>query len=523
VLGKSPGRYSRPRSSTELEMMAEVQVSAPGAAGQSLGHPLALQDYLLDDDMTVLRGCGLGGTSLINAGVSLWPDPRVFEEPVWPAELRADMNGLSAGRERALAMLQPRTWPAERPRLPKMEAHRRSAERMGEPFSLTPINVAFEERRSAAGMPQGACTGCGDCVTGCNVGAKTTVAHTWLADARRHGAQIFTELTVDRLERRSEGRWALVVRPTGAGRERFDRDGTLVILAEVVVLAAGTLGSAELLLRSRASGLSLSPRLGQRFSGNGDVLAFGYNNDLRIHGVGDGARPPRPSDPVGPTISSMVDGRRPDRPLSAQYLLQEGALPGPIDAVYVGAFLTAWARWGVDTDGGLRDSLAEQRRSAQSALLGPRVGAVDHSQTYLGMGHDSAAGKLELDERRRLRVRWPGASGELDPLRERGLQATAALGGTWMPNPLARMGVITDPISVHPLGGCVMGEDARSGVTDHRGRVYAGDEGQEVHAGLYVMDASVIPRSLGVNPLLTISALAERNVALLAAERGWTI
>jgi cholesterol oxidase len=130
---------------------------------------------------------------------------------------------------------------------------------------------------------------------------------------------------------------------------------------------------------------------------------------------------------------------------------------------------------------------------------------------------------LELDERRRLRVRWPGASGELDPLRERGLQATAALGGTWMPNPLARMGVITDPISVHPLGGCVMGEDARSGVTDHRGRVYAGDEGQEVHAGLYVMDASVIPRSLGVNPLLTISALAERNVALLAAERGWTI
>src|SRR5207344_2396998 len=78
-------------------------------------------------------------------------------------------------------------------------------------------------------------------------------------------------------------------------------------------------------------------------------------------------------------------------------------------------------------------------------------------------------------------------------------------------------------VTVHPLGGCPMAETAAAGVVDDRSRVFAGSTGTEVHDGLYVMDASVIPRSLGVNPLLTITGLAERACALLAAERGWTI
>ena len=59
-------------------------------------------------------------------------------------------------------------------------------------------------------------------------------------------------------------------------------------------------------------------------------------------------------------------------------------------------------------------------------------------------------------------------------------------------------------------------------MVDHRGRVFSGD-GTEVHDGLIVADGAVVPRPLAVNPLLTISALSERSVALLAEERGWTV
>ena len=67
--------------------------------------------------------------------------------------------------------------------------------------------------------------------------------------------------------------------------------------------------------------------------------------------------------------------------------------------------------------------------------------------------------------------------------------------------------------TVHPLGGCPMADDPRAGVVDDAGRVHGYD-------GLYVLDGSIVPTALGVNPSKTIAALAERGVARLVEELG---
>jgi cholesterol oxidase len=103
------------------------------------------------------------------------------------------------------------------------------------------------------------------------------------------------------------------------------------------------------------------------------------------------------------------------------------------------------------------------------------------------------------------------------------LQALAqARGASYVKNPLSEGMMGKRPATAHPLGGCGLGRDRTSGVVDHRGRVFDGDPAAPetaVHEGLYVTDGSIVPRSLGVNPLLTITALTERMLIHFAEAR----
>ena len=510
-----PGEYPNTLGSA----LPEAQVDSPqGHVGSRTG----LYDFRVNPHINVFQGCGLGGTSLVNANVLLQAEPRVFDDPRWPQELRQDLKtGLEQGYQRALEMLKPMPYPAGSPILPKLEANLKSGAQLQEKNYRTPIAVTFATGINHVGVQQHACTLCGDCVTGCNYGAKNTTLMNYLPDARNHGAEIFTQVAVRRLERNDE-KWVVHYQLLNTGRENFDAPD-LFLTADVVVLAAGSLGSTEILLRSQAQGLPLSNQLGQRFTGNGDVLGFGYNTDQVINAVGFGNRAPQGRPPVGPCITSIIDAREQPN-LNDGLVIEEGSIPGGLSSFLAPAFAAGARLIGRDTDRGFWDHVKEQFRVWSSLFRGPYHGAVKHSQIYLIMAHDDGAGRMYLADDR-LRIDWPGVGEQpiFTTASQRLGEATKALGGTYIKNPTWSRHTDHNVVTVHPLGGCVMGQDATSGVVNHKGQVFAGPSGDQVYPDLYVADGSVIPRSLGVNPLLTICAVAERNCALLARDRNWHV
>ncbi|MGH3799731.1 MAG: alpha/beta fold hydrolase [Pseudonocardiaceae bacterium] len=510
-----PGEYP----DTGPEVLDEMQIDFPDG---HVGSPTALYDMRVNEDLNVFLGCGLGGTSLVNANVSLQADQRVFGDPRWPEALRTDLGTLMQdGYRRAEEMLKPTPLPDKVAALKKLEALADSSTELPGRFSRLPINVTFTDHVNHVGVEQKACTLCGDCVSGCNQAAKNTVLMNYLPDARNHGAKIFTRVGVRFVQRRDD-RWLVHYQLLDTGRERFAAP-PLFVSADIVVLAAGALGSTEILLRSAEQGLPLSDHVGQRMTGNGDVLAFGYNSDQEVNGIGWGHRNNGEVGPVGPCITGIIDNR--DQPdFERGMVIEEGSIPGAL-ADYLPQSMLAVARaHGIDTDPGLPDRIRELARELDSLVLGPYRGAVRNTQTYLVMSHDDGNGQAVL-EKDRLRIRWPDVGGQpiFDRISQALQRATKALGGTYLTSPIWHKLLGKRLITVHPLGGCAMAEDAERGVVNHKGQVFAGTAGSTVHEGLYVSDGAVVPRPLGVNPLLTISALAERCCALLAQDRGWTI
>jgi cholesterol oxidase len=510
-----PGEYP----DSAAESFHEFQIDTKE---RHFGPSDGLFDMRVNDDMNVFVGCGLGGTSLVNANVALPAEDRVWEDERWPRALRDDRDGLEDGYRRATDMLKPQPFPQELARLPKLEALEAAAAAMDAPFYPPPINVTYKDGVNHVGVYQQACHLCGDCVAGCNYGAKNTTLMNYLPDARNHGAELFTQVRVDRVDRK-DGRWVVYFRPVGSGREAFGAP-PMFVSAEIVMLGAGTLGSTEILLRSREAGLPLSDVVGHRFTGNGDVLGFGYNCDRPINAVGFGDHAVGELPPVGPCIAGIVDLR--EQPvLEDGMVIEEGVVPGGLSPVLARVFEVAAALVGKDTDEGAADFFRERGREIQMLLEGPYRGALNNTITFLVMTHDDGEGRLVLGDDGRVRVEWPGVGSQpiFQRVAERLTQATDALGGTFVKNPIWSKALNHDLVTVHPLGGCVMGEDAAGGVVDADGRVFSGPSGSAVHEGLYVCDGAIVPRPLGVNPLLTISALAERICARIAAQRGWQL
>ncbi len=502
---------------TAAEALKNLQVSGlPDYRGSRTG----LYHVYFDREISAFVGCGLGGTSLVNANVSLRAEKRVFDDPCWPKALQDDVSTLmEEGYRQAEEMLKPTPYPEEFPALAKMQALEQSAAALGEIFYRPPINVNFHEGINHVGVEQHPCKLCGDCVTGCNYAAKNTLVMNYLPDAKNHGAEIFTQIAVRSLERIG-GRWVVYYQDLSADDE-CSPERIRFISADLVVLAAGTFGSTEILLRSKASGLKLSNNLGQRFTGNGDVLAFGYNTKEPINGIGFGSHSPEGRTPVGPCITGIID-RRNRSCLNDGMVIEEGSIPGAMAAFLPQVFALS-AQW-VGKSTGQPNGFAKNQQELESLIRGSYYGAANNTQTYLVMSHDDGDGRLLLEDDH-YRISWPNVGGKpvFSHINDILTAATRPLGGTFIPNPIWSAVSEHTLITVHPLGGCVMGDDALKGVVNHKGQVFCDETGDAIYDSLYVSDGSIIPRSLGVNPLLTISALAERCAALIAKDHAWTV
>jgi cholesterol oxidase len=458
------------------------------------GRRTGLFDFRLGSDIHVLIGCGLGGGSLINAAVGLRPDPRVFADSAWPDEVRED-GLLEQGFGRANAMLRPvrHGRPSD---FTKYRALETASACFGQPPVAAPVVVSFEETVNPAGVEQAACTLCGDCCSGCNVGAKNTIALTYLPDAKAHGAEIFTELTVTHVTK--EGRhWRVHFAPT----EEPDAPPRS-IEAKTVVLSAGTLGSTEILLRSREEGLPLSDCLGQRFSANGDIIAFALGGKERVNGIGVGHPPKFVGDAIGACVTGEIELHDNGR-LDHSMFIQEGALPSALAPLLPVFFISGGRLLG----------------AAQTLIKGVYQGPLQSLHTFFVVSHDDANGRIRL-ENGKAQIDWPDVADQ--PVYTRVdaalTKAAEAAGARYIKSPLAATSMGKKPATAHPLGGCGMGADASNGVVDHKSRVFNNKGG--VHAGLYVCDGAIIPRSIGVNPLLTITALTERAMIHFARDHN---
>jgi cholesterol oxidase len=264
-----------------------------------------------------------------------------------------------------------------------------------------------------------------------------------------------------------------------------------------VVVAAGTLGSVELLLRCRDVARTLpqiGPALGQGFSGNGDMLFAGATRTR------DAVEPG-----FGPSITARADCSTAEHLITVEDL----GLPDPFFWFLEGALPPRRARL-MGTLRLLRSYLAASlgfgtRYSPVSAELDGLLsdGHTARVMPFLGMGTDAADGTLSLRDGT-IDVAWSHRkSRAMFKQMERAMaQISRAAGGKYARSVLWRW-PFRKLLTAHPLGGCAPGDDRAQSVVNHHGEVWG-------YPGLYVVDGSIVPSALAVNPSLTIAALAER-------------
>jgi cholesterol oxidase len=462
--------------------------------------------------INAVAASGLGGGSLIYANV-LARKPKetfVYEDGTdWPVRY-ADLEPHYQAVE---GVLQPQPYPY--PETPKTEAISAAASALGKQWESSPLAVAFavpgeQPTRGAPlpndgpnlyGLPRCTCRLCGECDIGCNFGAKQTLDHTYLSLAHDKGADLRTLCEVTSIAP-DDGGYAVTYRYhwEGADEEsrRFagpDRESVTVHAGKVIV-AAGTMGTARLLLRNRPNLPGLGGLLGHSFSSNGDLLTAALDTGETLDMA------------TGPVITGTIVWRDKDAPHGRMFQVQDAGAPVLAEWLFhsrdVPRNLLRWTPI-------LKLWLLSKLRGDRDTNIGGELAGLfgdgrfsSRSLPLLSMGRDMPGGRFYLDGDD-LELSWTEDDSKplFDDMKEACRSIAEQLGGTFRDLPWGHL------ITVHALGGCAMGANPATGVVDEWGECFG-------HPGLYVADGSVLPGPVGPNPSLTIAALSDRFACHMA-------
>jgi cholesterol oxidase len=451
-----------------------------------------LLDYRVFRNIDVIQAAGVGGGSLVYFNVHKRAKPEIFEQRRWPQNIKRHTLDDFYDRAKEVLEARPLTPPAGLQLPGRTQALLDAARASGREPELLDICVYTGPDRlnPYSGVPQQACMYCGNCMLGCHVHAKNTLDLNYLALAEKAGAEIYPLHEAISIEPMPDEGYKV-----GFKRFEFSPDGfeTGTVIGHSVIVAAGSLGSTELLLRCRDvfhSLTNISPILGQGFSGNGDALIPTTRNLPREI---DAAR--------GPSITAGVDCST----TSNKIYIQDLGIPDPF-FWYLQAALPVPAKlhslWLVMKEYVLQ-MFGRGKHPLKVEFERLFEGGVIRALPYLGMGTDDANGRMRLVDGA-IDILWNRRSsrGMFAEMESALKELSRAIRGEYQASPL-RNWPMRKLLTAHPLGGCAMSDRKEDGVVDEFGQVWN-------YPGLYVSDGSIIPTALGINPSATISALAER-------------
>ncbi|MCP4771293.1 MAG: GMC family oxidoreductase [Planctomycetes bacterium] len=447
--------------------------------------------------LTAFSGVGVGGGSLVYANTLPTPPDRFFESPNWQhlADWKQD---LAPFYETALEMLGATETPfltAPDLALQKIALERDQAER----FRPTRVAVYFGEEDQTVDDPyfngegptRTGCNRCGGCMIGCQNNAKNSLDKNYLYLAEKRGLEIQADTRVVAVRPHPEGGYTLELEHSFSRWSWVKRPQKRTIRAEKVVFSGGVLGTVPLLQEMAAdpNGMpNLSPKLGNRVRTNSEALMGVINKDAKEDlstGVAIGS--------IYQTdeYSHIEPVRYPSGSGFFRLLIAPHAPGNNFVARLVAGVVNfakkpwAWMRTLLIRDFAANSAILLYMRSTESTLRLRRGG-------LFGM-------KTELEE-------GPAPSANMPPATELAEDVAKELDG--VTGSLVSESLLGIPSTAHILGGCCMGATPSEGVIDSQNRLFG-------HPDCYVVDGSAISANPGVNPSLTITALAERAMSFI--------